>query len=132
MRRPEVYAARKLRRSMTLPEAMVWRELRGQKHGFKVRWQHPIGPYVIDFYVAPARLVVEVDGEAHDRGNRPQRDKLRDDYLRGNGYRLLRIPAVEVLNNLEWVLEAIIAAVQSPLHPRASLGGLPPRAGEEF
>src|SRR5690242_21269362 len=68
LRRPEVYAARKLRRNMSPPEVVLWSQLRGKRLGFKVLRQHPIGPYVADFCVSTAKLVIEVDGGAHDFG----------------------------------------------------------------
>ena len=73
LRKPEVYTARRLRRKLSLPEAMLWKQLSSQKLGFRCRKQHPIGPYIVDFYVAQARLVIEVDGEVHSRGDRPAR-----------------------------------------------------------
>src|SRR5687768_5663341 len=69
LRKPEVYAARKLRRSMSLPEVLLRQELRGARIGTRVRRQHPLGAYVVDFYLAAARLVIEVDGERHNRGD---------------------------------------------------------------
>ena len=130
LRKPTVYAARKLRRDMSLPEVLLWNEIRREKLGFRVRHQHPIGPYVVDFYVTDCRLVIEIDGEAHDRGNQPLRDQRRDTYLTGKGYRLLRIPAVEVLREMDSVVEGIAAAAGRPLHHPAD--GPPPRAGEDF
>ncbi|WP_366852839.1 DUF559 domain-containing protein [Phenylobacterium sp.] len=54
---------RQLRRRMSLPEVILWTALRGREPGRPVfRRQHPIGPYVLDFYCAKARLCVEVDG----------------------------------------------------------------------
>jgi very-short-patch-repair endonuclease len=132
LRKPEVYVARKLRKTMSLPEVLLWNQLRGKRLGFKVRSQHPIGPYVVDFYVSACRFVIEVDGEAHDRGDRPCRDQQRDAYLTGRGYRLLRIPAVEVLRNMEGVIEGIAAEASRPLHHQAALDGPPPRAGEDL
>ena len=129
LRKPAVYAARKLRRVMSLPEALLWRQLNGEKLGFKVRRQHPIGPYVVDFYVRDTCLVIEIDGESHNRAGRPQRDEVRGRYLHEQGYLVLRIPAAEVLRNLGGVLERIVAQVESPLH-RAPHGP-PPRAGED-
>jgi ATP-dependent DNA helicase RecQ len=53
--------ARDLRRDMSLPEVQLWQALRGEKlGGLKFRRQHPIAPYVLDFYCATARLCVEV------------------------------------------------------------------------
>ena len=57
-----VLKARALRRNMTLPEGMLWLELRKRPGGFKFRRQHPIGNYIVDFYCPAVRLVVEVDG----------------------------------------------------------------------
>jgi very-short-patch-repair endonuclease len=59
--------ARALRRKMSLPEVVLWQALRrGQVAGLRFRRQHPIGPYILDFYCLSARLAIEVDGFAHD------------------------------------------------------------------
>ncbi len=71
--------AKRLRRELTLPEIILWRELR--KLDVRFRKQVPADPYVLDFYCARARLVIEVDGEAHDRGDRPVIDERRDVWL---------------------------------------------------
>ena len=130
LRKAEVYAARKLRRCMNLPEALLWKELRGEKLGFKVRRQHPIGPYVVDFYVREGALVIEVDGEAHNRGPQPQRDQQRDAYLASKGYRILRFAALDVMRNIDGVIAAISEQVTCPLHHPAD--GPPPHAGEDY
>jgi hypothetical protein len=57
--------ARQLRREMTLPERLLWREIRGRRLGPRFRRQVPMEPYVVDFYCPQARLIVEVDGECH-------------------------------------------------------------------
>ncbi len=57
--------ARKLRRDMSPPEVMVWVHLRARKDGTTFRRQHPVGPYVLDFYCPQARLAIEIDGEHH-------------------------------------------------------------------
>ena len=49
------------------------------------RRQHPIGPYVIDFYCAKAWLAIEIDGMSHDMGDRPYSDAQRDAWLRERG-----------------------------------------------
>src|SRR5690606_39476397 len=54
---------------------------------------YPIPPYVVDFYCANARLIVEVDGFAHDNAERAARDALRDQALIEKGYDVLRLPA---------------------------------------
>jgi len=115
---------------MSLPEAMLWRRLRGSQLGMKFRCQHPIGPYVADFYCGEARLVIEIDGEAHNRGSRPEKDAARDAYLLDRGFEILRIAAVEVLRDANAVADGIAARVDNPLHQPAA--GPPPRAGEDL
>jgi len=131
LRRPAVYAARRLRRAMSLPEVLLWQRLRGSPGGIAFRKQHPIDPYVADFYCSLARLVIEIDGEAHDRGDRPQRDEARAAFMRERGYRLLRIAAAEILKDPDSVAASIVAYAADPLHHRAQRGGPPPRPGED-
>ena len=73
--------AKRLRQQMTPPEIALWLALRRDGAGLRFRRQHPAGQYVLDFYCAPARLAIEVDGEAHARGDRPERDATRDAWL---------------------------------------------------
>ena len=100
--------ARKLRADMSLPELLLWRKLRGLPGGVKLRRQHPIGPYVLDFFCAEQRVAFEIDGQAHDVGDRPDRDSARDKWLIEAGIEVVRIPAVEVLRSVEDVAEAIV------------------------
>ena len=75
--------ARALRKSMSLPEALLWRRLRPREFdGPNVRRQHPMEPYVLDFYCEARKLCIEVDGEGHGFGDRPQRDARRDAWLK--------------------------------------------------
>jgi ATP-dependent DNA helicase RecQ len=98
--------ARDLRREMSLPEVQLWQALRGEKlGGLKFRRQHPIAPYVLDFYCAGARLAVEIDGESHE--GRGAQDARRDAFLLDQGIRTLRIPARDVLNDLTAVTDHI-------------------------
>jgi very-short-patch-repair endonuclease len=133
--RRTVRHARQLRRTMTMPEVALWAALRARPSGLKFRRQHPAGPFVLDFYCAAARLAVEVDGEAHDRGDRPERDERRDAMLAVHRIETLRVPAREVLRDLEAVVRLVVTAAQvrMPLHHRPAAGGPPPQAtlGEE-
>jgi very-short-patch-repair endonuclease len=114
---------------MSPPEVLLWDHLRGSKLGFKVRRQHPIGPYVADFFVGDAKLVIEVDGNAHDFGDRPERDSSRDRYMTEQGCRILRFAAFDVMRDLQAALKAIIEHVANPLHHPSD--GSPPHVGEE-
>ena len=119
--------ARKLRQSMSLPEVILWRLLRTRPDGLKFRRQHASGPYILDFFCSDARLAIEIDGEAHSRGERPQRDAARDAYFARAGIRTLRIAARDVLEDINAVVTLVLveAAARLPLnHPS---GGPPPR-----
>ena len=130
-----VRQARALRRTMTVPEVALWAVLRTRPAGLKFRRQHPAGPFVLDFYCADARLAVEVDGEAHERGDRPMRDQRRDAVLSVHGIETLRVSARDVLRDLEAVVRSIAARAleRARLHHRPAAGGPPPQAelGEE-
>jgi very-short-patch-repair endonuclease len=104
-----VLRARALRRNM-LPEGLLWRVLRQRPSGFKFRRQHPLGHYVADFYCASARLVIEVDGQSHSMGGAPQHDARRDEWMTAEGLRLIRIAAVDVMNDLNSAVTAILIA----------------------
>jgi len=83
---------------MSRSEVLLWARLRGRSPGDATfRRQHPIGPYITDFYCSAARLVVEVDGGVHEYEDRKLRDARRDEYLADRGYRVLRLTVKEVL-----------------------------------
>ena len=107
--------ARALRRTMSPPEIALWLALRQRPGGYKFRKQHPSGPYVADFYCHAARLVVEVDGAAHDFGGRPTRDAARDHWFRARNLAVMRVPAVEIGRDLDAVVRAIVAFVAERL-----------------
>jgi very-short-patch-repair endonuclease len=98
---------------MSLPEVLLWQQLRKKVGGVQFRRQHPAGPYVLDFFCATVNLAIEVDGEAHNRGDRTQRDANRDEWLQRQGIRVLRIPAADVLKNLDGVLQFIATSVRA-------------------
>ena len=105
-----VMRARGLRREMSLPEGMLWQLLRQRPDGFKFRRQHPIGSCVVDFYCPASRLVIEVDGESHSMGDRPERDAMRDQWLTSQGMRVLRFVATDVIRDRQSVISAILLA----------------------
>ena len=98
---------------MSFPEVLLWQQLRKKPDGKQFRRQHPAGPYVLDFFCATASLAIEIDGEAHNRGDGPERDAHRDKWLRDRGIRILRIAATDVLKNLDGVLQHISVAVNA-------------------
>ena len=124
--------ARRLRKNMTDAERALWRYLRmRQLDGHKFRRQVPIGPYIADFVCLKAMLVIEVDGGQH--ADAVTYDSRRDDFMRGQGYRILRFWNNEVLANIEGVWDVIAAEINNP----PSCGGtphpnLPPQGGKGF
>jgi very-short-patch-repair endonuclease len=118
---------------MSLPEVLLWKQLQARPGGYRFRKQFPITPYTADFTCLSARLLIEVDGEAHERGDQPQQDSARDHFTADQGFRTLRLPAAEVLSNMEGCVTAIVIACREAGPPPPSLrDGPPPRSGEEL
>lgn len=103
--------AKVLRRSLTQPEQVLWALLRRNQLGLHFRRQHALGPYILDFYCASAKLCVEVDGPAH--AERAEHDARRDAWLAGQGVRTLRF-SVEALELRPAVVLASIAEAAAP------------------
>jgi len=100
---------------MDLPERLLWKRLnRRQLDGLRFRRQHPLGPYILDFYCDATKLAVEVDGYSHGVAGRAAHDARRDEYLAGVGVKTLRIAARDVLKSMEDVLATIAAAAKAP------------------
>jgi very-short-patch-repair endonuclease len=104
--------SRALRRTMTPAEATLWEQLRGRRlAGLKFRRQHPIGTFVVDFYCVEAGLVVEVDGPIHDYTR--DEDRRREDFLREQNVRILRLTNDEITHRIDLALEKISAAASA-------------------
>ncbi|MET7143762.1 endonuclease domain-containing protein [Xanthomonas sp. PPL139] len=97
--------ARGLRRDMTDAERKLWRHLRnGGLLGLKFRRQHPMPPYVVDFYCEALKLVVELDGSQHLEAA----DAERTRYLQSQGMYVLRFWNNDVMLQADAVLESIL------------------------
>jgi very-short-patch-repair endonuclease len=100
--------ARAFRRNLTPPEARLWIRLKGDRlGGLGFRKQHPIGPYILDFYCAAAKLAVEVDGASHNTVERAAHDARRTVWLAGKGIRVIRVAAMAVRDEIGGVLDFI-------------------------
>ena len=105
-RQPDRIArARQMRREMGEAEKRLWKRLRCNQIGFHFRRQAPVGPYFLDFYCAPARLCIEVDGDPH--AQRSTQDHQRDLYLQQLGILTLRIPTSDLYMHLDAIVEHI-------------------------
>jgi len=99
--------ARHMRFAPTRSEEWLWRRLSGSKTGFPFRRQLVIGPFIADFACTRVRLVVEVDGPYHEDCSRP--DAQRDRLLADLGWTVLRIQDHLVFQDLDAVVDAIVA-----------------------
>ncbi len=98
--------ARNLRKQSTEAEKDLWYNLRDRGLcGEKARRQHAIGEYIVDFVFLEKRLIIELDGGHHQR--KKDEDKAREQWLRSEGYKVLRFWNNDILNNMEGVLETI-------------------------
>ena len=126
----KVELAKQLRRQMTPSESILWQRLRSNRMlGSQFRRQQVIDGFIVDFYCHAAGLVVEVDGEIHQR--QAEYDAERDRVLSARGLSILRVRNEEVEQNLADVLGRIADHVMK----RSQLQGLseqitPPRFGE--
>jgi len=116
--------AQRLRKVMTLPEKLLWAELRKLK--INIRRQASIGRYVVDFASHRAALVVEIDGARHDLPEDQLHDFQRTQWLNSQGYRVIRFRNDHVLTDAPGVAEQIRAAINTPKTlplDRGRLGG---------
>jgi len=91
---------------MTPAEKILWFKLNKKKlNGFRFRRQHSIGRYIADFYCHDIKLIIEIDGNIHDK--RKEYDKNRDEFLEAGGYTVLRFQNDEICNSLDDVLKKI-------------------------
>ncbi|MBU1325206.1 MAG: endonuclease domain-containing protein [Alphaproteobacteria bacterium] len=105
--------AKAMRRRMTPPEARFWSAVRGGRlRGLKWKRQHPIGPYILDFYCAAAALAVEIDGAGHDDPAQMLHDRRRTAWLHTKGLRVIRVAAKDVRDDLEGFLDFVLRVVR--------------------
>jgi very-short-patch-repair endonuclease len=108
--------ARRLRRALSPPEALLWSKLRLRAPRLPIfRRQHPVGSYVLDFYCAKARLAIEIDGSSHSIGDRPNHDAQRDEWLAKQRITIYRISAADVMRQADEITDGVIRLAQSLL-----------------
>jgi very-short-patch-repair endonuclease len=103
---------RRLRREATDAERFVWNRLRGRRlQGFKFRRQHPLGPYILDFFCPERRLAIELDGGQHFEPAAQAYDQRCTEFLRCFGISVLRFNNDQVFLETEAVVEVIARAL---------------------
>ncbi|MCF6312160.1 MAG: HsdR family type I site-specific deoxyribonuclease [Verrucomicrobiales bacterium] len=110
-----VERARELRREQTPAEEILWELLRNRQFmGLKFRRQHQIGNYITDFFCAEHQLIIEADGDVHQTEHKSKHDRVRDQGLITQGFKIVRIPNELILDNPQVALEQIAAKLPSP------------------
>lgn len=105
--------ARKLRQAGNQAEALLWLELKARKlGGYRFTRQFSIGAFFADFVCREKWLVVEIDGQQHADSSY---DRRRDDFMRAQGYSILRLWNHDVLKHRTSVCETILAALDGRL-----------------
>jgi type I restriction enzyme M protein len=128
---PELLAfARELRQRHTDAERRIWAILRGRRFlGLKFRRQHPLAPYVLDFYCHEKKLAIELDGGQHNTTAGRAKDERRTRAINQQGIRVIRFWDHDVLQDTEAVLEAIYRAVTEEERKNPHPGPLPEGEG---
>jgi very-short-patch-repair endonuclease len=98
---------RQMRKNPTEAEAILWEALRGKKLGVRFLRQKAIGRYIVDFYCASAKLVIELDGSVHDSADAQAYDALRQHELEARGLQVVRFANHEITHNLHRTLERL-------------------------
>ena len=109
--------AKTLRKNMTKEERHLWYDFL-RKYPVKFSRQKILGKYIVDFYCASAKLVIELDGSQHYDTNSMEKDLQRTAYLNAYGLEVLRIPNNQVNQNFRGVCEYIDNIVRQSLSQR--------------
>lgn len=100
--------ARKFRKKSTYTEALLWEIFRNRKFAnYKIRRQHPIGRYIVDFYCAKARMVIEVDGGIHELLEVKECDRIRQQEIESKDIKVVRITNKDVKYRLDETLKML-------------------------
>lgn len=119
MKKPLTPFAKKLRNNSTDAENHLWYMLRNKQFGVKFRRQAMIGHYIVDFVSYARKLVIEVDGGQHAES---EKDKVRDRWLKKEGFRILRFWDHDVLKNRDGVWEKLTEHLAPPPIPSPRRG----------
>jgi very-short-patch-repair endonuclease len=127
-----VSRARELRRSLTRQEVKLWLRLRELKQqGFRFRRQVRIEKWITDFACFATRIIIEVDGMQHGFEENLKRDHVRDNFLKLQGFHIMRFTNDEIWSNIDGVVEQIFLMGKKGIFPLpVHFVNHPPRKGE--
>jgi|GEM_PF-183095 len=123
---PELLAhARELRKNMTKAEVLLWQEVRSwAKVGIRIRRQHPIPPFIVDFAYLPKKIAIEIDGQSHSENL--QYDLSREKQLSNYGWLIVRFTNDEILKDPVYIAKTIFEFISADMDQDVP----PPRGGE--
>ncbi len=99
---------RELRKKQTTAEQIFWELVRNKRFlGLKLRRQHQIGTYIVDFFCPSEKLIIEIDGKIHLGSNQKKKDISRDLYLKELGCKIVRFANDKIYNDIEMVIKTI-------------------------
>ena len=99
---------KKLRKNLTPAEAFLWRYLKAKKlNGRRFQKQHSIDNFIVDFYCASEKLIIELDGQVHMNSSATEKDENRTAHIESLGFTVIRFENKMVFNHLESVLKEI-------------------------
>jgi len=105
----QIYIRKILRQQPVTCERILWNKIRDRRlGGYKFKRQFSVNNYVVDFYCAELKLVIEIDGATHSTDDEIKYDKVRQEYLEKQGLLVKRYLNIDVKENLELVLENIL------------------------
>ncbi len=105
--------ARELRNNPTLEEMLIWKHLRKKAIGYKIRRQHPVSSFIVDFYCHEKKVAIEIDGGIHKERNQFVKDLGRTAELERFGIKVIRYTNNDVINTIDFVVEDIIKVLDS-------------------
>lgn len=115
--------AEELRKNMTSAEKIIWDHLHINEWKVKFRRQHPISHYVVDFYCHSLKLVIEIDGDIHEKEEVKRKDEDRENRLKNLGLTVIRFKNDEIYNNCRSVIQKIDQTIRELLNPPSGDGG---------
>ena len=120
--------AHSFRYSMTKAEACLWKYAlsAGMMKGYAFNRQRPVGNFIVDFMCKELKLVIEVDGYSHHLEETIEKDKFKEDYLKSEGFRILRFDDNEILKDMKNIVRVIEDEIENIILP------LPPPKGEKI
>ena len=110
-----LFLAKQLRKNMTKWEKHLWYDFLS-KYPMKFQRQKAIGNYIVDFYCAKAKFIVELDGKEHDIDLIGRNDIFRQQEFENMGFKVIRFRNTELNENFNKVCECIHVEVQMRLN----------------